>query len=125
VEGCSRAGADNAKLIVQAPGNHVELWVSVLVILDKGCTHHMSNAAEEARRSKRQAVCWQKICEKAVRKMSAHSDEASASPEGCERPRSEIRVKLLRDEQGSMCSDQDSQLVSDAMAAETDTGLEE
>jgi hypothetical protein len=36
---------DSTKLIVQALGTHVEKWVSVLVILDKGSTHQVSKAS--------------------------------------------------------------------------------
>ena len=86
----------------------MEKWVSVLVILDKGSTHHVSNAAEEAKRSKRQADHWQT----GLRRLYVncrHTQKGFSSLGWCERPRSEGRVMLLLDGQGSMCSNQDSQ----------------
>ena len=112
---------EDVKLIVQALGNHVEKWVSELVILDKGSTHHVSNTAEKAKRSERQAVRWP-TGRRRLYVNCRHTQRGFSSPGWCEWPSSEItRVMLLLGEQGSMCSDQDSQLVSDAIAAETDT----
>lgn len=112
---------DDVKLIVQALGNYVEIWVSVRVILDKRSTHHVSNA--RWRHQKKQAASrpLAKRAEKAVRKLSALPEKASAVPGRCEWARSEIRFMLLRAEQGSVFSDQDGRLASAATAAETDT----